>query len=199
MIEEINLTKQLEEGVKTEIEEGASINSSPFDNYDVPKYSEDYARYANSDKTELQKLSEKIFSEVDDNLELTKNYKGRIKKIFLDDSSRSKYKSINIVYELNDDGIQKYTRDSYIFGGEYDEWNLKQLIEYIKKINGLYFANINFSSYESIVDSLQFLIDADVVLYQYLTSKGTIKNNVTIIGSYNRFDNTICKEGKPAC
>ena len=103
------------------------------------------------------------------------------------------------MYELNDDGIQKYTRDSYTFGGEYDEWNLKQLIEYIKKINGLYFANINFSSYESIVDSLQFLIDTDVVLYQYLTSKGTIKNNVTVLGSYNKFDNTMCKDGNERC
>ena len=30
--------------------------------------------------------------------------------------------------------------------GEYDEWNLKQLIEYIKKINGLYFAMLNSST-----------------------------------------------------
>ena len=148
---------------------------------------EDYQRYMYGEKTELQKLAEKAFSEVDDELILGKNYSGRIKSIYLDDSSRSKYQSINIVYEVNDEGIQKIARDSFLFGGEYDEWNMMQLTAYIKRIDGIYFADIDFSSYQTIVNSLQFLIGANIVLYQYLTSRENVKNNVKILGNYNRF------------
>ena len=46
---------------------------------------------------------------------------------------------------------------------------------------------IDFSSYQTIVNSLQFLIGANIVLYQYLTSRENVKNNVKILGNYNRF------------
>ncbi|MDD7150805.1 MAG: hypothetical protein SOT91_05345 [Bacilli bacterium] len=174
----------------TNKELGSATNeslTSAFPNYETPKYMEDYQRYMYGEKTELQKLAEKAFSEVDDELILGKNYSGRIKSIYLDDSSRSKYQSINIVYEVNDEGIQKIARDSFLFGGEYDEWNMMQLTAYIKRIDGIYFADIDFSSYQTIVNSLQFLIGANIVLYQYLTSRENVKNNVKILGNYNRF------------
>ena len=193
----------LEELKKIEIGKGGNEPAvSAFSNFEIPKYAESIARYENTEKTELQKLAEKTFSEVDDELIIGKNYSGRIKNIYFDDSNRSKYKSINIIYEVNDEGIQKIARDTFLFGGEYDDWNMKQLTSYIKRIEGIYFSDIYFSTYETIVNSLQFLIGANIVLYQYLTSRETVKNNVKILGNYNRFsgifsdendeDDTVC-------
>ncbi len=155
----------------------------------------------NGEKTELEKMAEEAFQVVNDDLELGKNYNGRIKKIYLSDGSiiNMHYKKIIIVYEINDNGIQRIVTDEYSFGGDYDQWYLEQLVSFVKKINGLYFGDINFKTYDTIVDSLQFLVGADVTLYQYLTKKETRKNNVTVHGTFDRNNININKVDEDVC
>lgn len=177
------------------LESGINVNSDiernepecPFPDYQKSKWL-DNIENSNDKQTELEKMAKEAFESVNDELEIGKNYNGRIKRIYLSDGSiiHSRYKTIVIVYEINDNGIQRIVTDDYSFGGDYDKWYLEQLVSFIKKINGIYFGDINFKTYDTIVDSLQFLVGADVTLYRYLTKKETRKNNVTVHGTFDR-------------
>jgi hypothetical protein len=137
------------------------------------------------EKTYLEKLAEDAFQKVNDELKLGINYNGKVKNVLC---SNDNYNKISVVYEIDDNGIQKVVSDDYLFGGNFDSWNMEQLVSYIKKINGLYLGDINFKSYDTLVESLKFLIGADVTLAQYITKKNTRKNNVTVHGCFDRLN-----------
>lgn len=196
MQNEKNLKKELESSIITNDDIKDNEPECTFTDYQKPVNVNNIWNI-NEEKTELEKMAEEAFEVVNDDLELGKNYNGRIKNIYL--STYNQYKKIIFVYELNDNGIQRIVTDEYSFGGDYDQWYLEQLVSFIKKINGLYFGDINFKTYDTIVASLQFLVGVDVTLYQYLTKKETRKNNVTVHCTFDRNNDEMNKVDEEVC
>lgn len=134
----------------------------------------------------FENLANQSYESIDDELLINKEYDGKIKRIFY---SEEKYTVLTVVYEVYDGEFEKTTSDSYTFGGDYDEWYMKQLVSFIKKLNGVYKDDIDWYSVSTIVNSLQFLVGTKVTLTQYITAKETRKNRVTVHGSFNRLTN----------
>ena len=185
-----------EQVTKDEIEEFFSIDkTSELPDVFNQDCHLDFA-YGNDGKTQLEKMAENASLSIDDELTLGQKYDGQIKKVFHTDDY---FRKLFVVYEVDDNGAKKTVSDEYPFGGEYDQWYMDQLMMYIKRIDGLSIKDIDFKTTKTIADSLQFLVGADVTLYQYLTKNDTRKNRVTVHGRFDRTNQKIVNGDVEVC
>ncbi|MBR2833722.1 MAG: hypothetical protein IKE75_04790 [Bacilli bacterium] len=134
------------------------------------------------EKTALSKRFDEAIVLTPDELKSNTKYSATIRAVkYLNDS----YPTIAICYIINDDGTTKTTVDEFSFGGNFDDYYLKKLVGYIKRIKNYPIDLINSMTYQTIADSMQFLVSAKVSLTQKEASKGKTYNEVTILGKYD--------------
>lgn len=141
----------------------------------------------NQAPTELSQLIDSAFDNIGDELELDTSYRGTIKDIKLVYADNNgKYDSIVINYELNDNGLTKYTNDYYRFNWEYNHININKLVSFLKTIDGFYKDDFVAFTIEDIQKELRFLIGANISLKQNLNNSGYRENKVTVFGTFDR-------------
>ena len=163
--------------------------------YDFNKATEKYTQEAeerkkmsNQPPTELSQLFDSAFDNIGDELELDISYRGIIKdiKLYYAVDNNGKYDSIVINYELDDNGLTKYTNDYYRFNWEHNYVNTNKLVSFLKTIDGFYKDDFIAFTVEDIQKELKFLIGANISLKQKLNNNGYRENKVTVLGSFDR-------------
>lgn len=141
--------------------------------------------------TKLSKLFDDAYANLNENLILDKLYRGKIADVKI---VCSKYNSIVISYEVQDDGCIKYVSDTFMFNGEYDDYNASRLVKYLSNIDGFYKDDIIAYTVEDIKESLMFLVGANISIKQYENEKGYRCNQVTVLGTYDRMNKRMVEE-----
>ena len=156
--------------------------------------SERYNR-TTQEPTDISQLIENAFDTISDELELDISYRGTIKDIKLVyGDNNGKYDSIVVNYELNDNGLTKYTNDYYRFNWEYNHININKLVYFLKTIDGFYKDDFIAFTVEDIQNELKFLIGANISLKQNLNSGGYRENKVTVLGTFDRLNRRMVDE-----
>lgn len=142
----------------------------------------------NFGKTNFFNLANMAFDKISDDLELEREYKGIIKKIYVE---KGMYSSIIILYEINDNGMLKHINDVYTFNGDYDYWYMEQLVKLLKQVNNLCKDDIDWANIDTICKSLEFLIGEEIRIKQSINSQGKRKNEVKLTCDYKMENLTI--------
>ncbi len=142
----------------------------------------------NFGKTNFFNLANMAFDKISDDLELEREYKGKIKKIYVE---KGMYSSIIILYEINDNGMLKHINDVYTFNGDYDYWYMEQLVKLLKQVNNLCKDDIDWTNIDTICNSLEFLVGEEVRIKQSINSQGKRKNEVKLTCDYKMENLTI--------
>lgn len=194
------LVMSLSKGNKEEQKEVPKEKVNDYkDNYVLPKEEEQETNMNpfgssialdnkyNQAPTELSQLIDSAFDNIADELELDTSYRGTIKDIKLVYADNNgKYDSIVINYELDDNGLTKYTNDYYRFNWEYNHININKLVSFLKTIDGFYKDDFVAFTIEDIQKELSFLIGANISLKQRLNNGGYRENKVTVFGTFDR-------------
>ena len=192
-------------------EETKEISKDYKDNFVLPKDDEQETIGCDFDKlteqvserynrttqepTDISQLIENAFDTISDELELDISYRGTIKDIKLVyGDNNGKYDSIVVNYELNDNGLTKYTNDYYRFNWEYNHININKLVYFLKTIDGFYKDDFIAFTVEDIQNELKFLIGANISLKQNLNSGGYRENKVTVLGTFDRLNRRMVDE-----
>lgn len=185
VIKGINLEEEFKKEEK-QVAEVINSQSQSQDNYKMPIPSNteeiSVSGLETVEKTELSKKFDEAIVLTPDELKSNTKYSATIRAVkYLNDN----YPTIAICYIINDDGTTKTTVDEFSFGGNFDDYYLKKLVGYIKRIKNYPIDLINSMTYQTIADSMQFLVGAKVSLTQKEASQGKTYNEVTILGKYD--------------
>lgn len=165
--------------------------------YDFEKAGKEYMQKAeerksmsNQPPTEISQLIDSAFDNIGDELELDISYRGIIKdvKLVYAVDNNGKYDSIVINYELEDNGLTKYTNDYYRFNWEHNHININKLVSFLKTIDGFYKDDFIAFTVEDIQKELNFLIGANISLKQKLNNNGYRENKVNVLGTFDRIN-----------
>ena len=145
---------------------------------------------SNQPSTDISQLIDSAFDNIGDELELDISYRGIIKdiKLVYASDNNGKYDSIVVNYELDDNGLTKYTNDYYRFNWEYNHVNINKLVSFLKTIDGFYKDDFIAFTVEDIQKELKFLIGANISLKQKLNNNGYRENKVIVLGTFDRIN-----------
>lgn len=180
--EELN---KIEEKKGTYDEKEEVENELSFSNPFIGNYSTEL-----SEKTEAAKQFEKAVCSQNPNMNTGVPYEGIIKEInFYNDN----YYRIQLLIDLYDkkEDEKYYVNQEYVFGGDYDDFNMKKLVNLLSSINNFQLNWIDSNSYESICESMQFLTGAKVSVIQRVSKNGKYYFEIEVIGEYNSKTNRV--------
>ena len=164
-------------------DEQEELKSSEFDpDEETRKFEEEYTR-RNQASTEFSKMYDDAFDTLNEELSLGVKYKAKIVNITVENSN---YNSIIVSYEVNDNNIIRHVVDKYSFGGDYDKLAMNNLVVFLTSIDGFYKNDIVAFTVDEMAEQMKFLIGANVILTQYENTKGYRRNQVTVLGTFDR-------------
>lgn len=153
--------------------------------YDFDKAKEESYEKFNKESTDFSKLYDDAYNSLNEELDLGIKYRGKIVDVKVEYTN---YDSILINYEVEDNETIRHVTDTYTFGGEHDKWAMNRLVVFLTSIDGFYKDDIKAYNIEDMANQMKFLIGANVVLAQYQNEKGYRRNQVSVIGTFDRFN-----------
>lgn len=133
-------------------------------------------------ETEVSKLFNRCSNKYNSPLETNIPYIGTIREIVFRCDS---YPRISIYIDINMNGTIKSVTEDYTFGGRYDEFYMDKLTSLLGNIRNYQLNWVNSQTYETITQSMQFLIGTEVKITQKLSQNNKTYNDISIIGEFN--------------
>ena len=180
--EELN---KIEEKKGTYDEKEEVENSKVFSNPLIMNYSDELP-----EKTEAAKQFEKAVCGRFPSIETGVLYHGNIKEINYYNDGYYRIQLLIDLYDKKNDENYHITQE-YTFGGDYDDFNMKKLVNLLSSICNFQLNWIDSNSYESICESMQFLTEAKVSVIQRVSKNGKYYYEINVIGDYNSKTNRV--------
>lgn len=176
---------EVEEKVEsTETSKEVEQNGGDVSGFKMPEQSPDMEGFTHEDPahTEIGRLWDRATTYRNDQLEYDKKYEGCITNVeFREDD----YPRIIINIKIDDSGDVKRIFQEYSFGGKWDDFSMKRLVDLLSGVRGFKLSTVNSRTLETITESMQFLIEAKVSIIQKLSKNEKLYYDINVLGEYD--------------